>query len=379
MTTLEFEQLLADAGAPCISVIVPVHRITPHRDKEVGALVNAVNLAKNLLKNSNSNISCDEDSLIQKIDEIVENIDFVHTLNGIGIFVSPRVSKIINFPFNVIEKVKVGDVFESRDLLYYLNTIIDYTVIKISRNHINVFSGKGEGLSEINNEDFPLYYEETYEYSKPTIGTSFGNSSLKGFERDKSELEEIRLMDFFRKADQVLQKYINVQTPIIVAGGKKEIADYLKVTLFEKQIIGKVTGNYGNNGGLQLAKLSWKSVKDYLNSQNQIHLSNLRELFGKELVAVGIEDVWKQANEGKGSELFLQKDYECAAFISKDGYDLKLIRPLAKKKYIYTGDAVEKLISTVRKKSGKVVFLEDDELKDFDNIALQLRYNNNLA
>lgn len=375
MTNQVIEQLLAESATPCISVVVPTHRTAPDKIKDLDAVTSAVNLAKNLLTSNYSESSYDTNTLISKIDELVETIDFVHPQDGIGIFVSPNISKLITFPFPVKEKVKVSHAFERMDLVYYLNTIIDYGVLAISQKKINLFLAKGEELSEINNQDFPLVYEETYEYSKPTKGTSYSNSSLKGFERDKSEIEEIRLKDLLRKADHLLEKYINGKTPLVVSGGKKEISDYTQVTKFEKQIIGKVTGSY-NNAELQLAKLAWAAVKDYQKSQNQIILSFLHELFGRELVAAGIEDVWKQANEGKGLELYISKDFECSAYISNDGYDLKLQPPSATHQYTYSVDVIERLINTVRDKRGKVVFLEKEQLADFDDIALQMRYNN---
>lgn len=375
MTNQVIEQLLAKSSTPCISVIVPMHRTAPDKIKDLEAVTSAVDLAKNILTTNYSETSYDTNTLINKIDELVKTIDFIHPQDGVGIFVSPNIFKLVNFPFPVGEKVKVGHAFERMDLLYYLNTIIDYGILAISQKKINLFLAKGEELFEINNQDFPLIYEETYEYSKPSIGTSYSNSSLKGFEKDKTEIEEIRLKDLLRKADHLLEKYINTKTPLVIAGGKKEISDYTQVTKFEKRIIGKVTGNY-NNANVQLAKLSWAAVQDYQKNQNQIISSNLHELFGRELVAVGMEDVWKQANEGRGLELYIPKDFDCSAYISNDGYDLKLLPPSATNKYIYSVDVVERLINTVRDKRGKVVFLESDQLADFDNIALQLRYNN---
>lgn len=374
MINQEIEQLLAESGAPCVSVIVPVHRTAPDKIKDKKAVINAVKLAKNLLNTKYPEYN--SELMLKTIDDMVETLDFVHHKDGIGLFVSPGISKRINFPFPVSEKVKVDKSFESRDLLYYLNTILDYNVLAISQKSINLYVAKGEELHELKNGDFPLVYEETYEYSKPTIGTSYGNSSLKGFERDKSELEEIRLKDLLRKADHLLEKYCTTKTPLVITGGKKEIADFLDVTQFKKKIIGKVTGNF-NHDLSQLAKHVWDIVQDYQKDTDKMLLSNLQELFGRGMVAVGIEDVWKQANEGKGLELFLPKDFECAAYISDDGYDLKLLPPSSSNKYTFSVDVIERLITIIGEKRGKVVFLDNGQLDDFDKIALQLRYNTN--
>lgn len=376
MSNHEVEKLLSESGEPCVSIIVPTHRLSNDRIKDSDVVKKAVEYAKKLLRQNYMNPEYNTDILLNTLDEMVAGIDYTHSKNGIGIYISPRVQKIVKFPFPVIEKVKVGNSFESRDLLYHLNNIIDYYILSISKKHIHLFSGKGEEFQEIRNEEFPVNYEETYEYAKPSRGNSFGSNQLKEFEKDKSILQEIRLVDFLRIIDTSIGKYVNEHTPLVVSGGKKEIEDYLQVTHHKKRIIGKVSGIFNFNGNVQLASHAWLQVQNYLKEQNKLQLSNLREYVGKEMVATGIEDVWKAAYEGKGLQLFVEKDMEHHAFISSDGSVLKLRKPFRKNNYVYVNNAVERTIKLVREKKGKIIFVDNGDLSDFDEIALQLRYNN---
>ena len=369
------EQLLEESGAPCISVILPMQRLSRNRANNPEVLNNALSLAKNLFFISYSQPNKEIDGVIKKLDDLAESIDFTHLEDGIGLYVSPNISKLVIFPFPVIEKVKVGNTFEIRDLLYYQNTILDYSILSISKRHIHLYDAHEKKLTEVKNKEFPINYEETYEYARPTIGTSFSNSSLKGFERDKSVIEEIRLVDFLRIADDLLDKYIGKDSPLIISGGKKEIADYMQITNNAKRIIGKITGNY--NIDKQLANLAWNYVHDYLTHQNQLLLENIRELFGVEMLAVGLEDVWKAATEGKGLELIVEKDFERSAYISKDSYNLKLKKPIDNTSYKFVGDAIESLIKITREKKGKISFVDNGEMNEFDGIVMKLRYNNN--
>lgn len=378
METIKIKKLLEEKAEPCVSIIIPLHRTSPDRIKDSKTVQIAVGQVKIFLKQKYIEKDQDHviDNMIKEIDKVVEKIDFSHSKDGIGIYISPYTSQVVEFPFPVKEKFKVGNAFDCRDLLYYLNSIVDYFVLSISKKHIHLFKGKGEEFREVKNKDFPLNYEETYEYSRSSRGTSFGNA-LKSFEKDKSVLQEVRVIDFLRTADHHLDKYIDGEIYLVVSGGKKEIADYIQITKHKKQIIGKVVGNYNFNGDIQLEHLSWKEVKAYLNDTNRGIISNLKELSGREMVAIGIEEVWEAANEGKGLELFVEKDLEKHAFVSSDGYDLKFRKPVGKKKYNYVNDIVEKTIELVREKHGKVTFIDNGEMKDFNGIALQLRYNNN--
>ncbi|MGZ4034175.1 MAG: baeRF3 domain-containing protein [Bacteroidia bacterium] len=378
MENPEIENLLLESTGPCVSVIVPLHRLSPERAEDSKSVKIAVGYAKELLKQKYAQHKYDRvvSKMTEDLDSIINRIDFTHSKDGLGIYMTPGVTKIIEFPFEVTEKIKVRDSLDSRDLLYDLNVMIEYCVLSISKKHIRLFKGKGEELREIKNENFPINYEESYEYSRSARGNSFGNT-LKDFEKDKSVLQEIRLVDFLRTADHLLDKYVNSKVPLIISGGKKEIADYLQITKYKKRIIGKVMGNYNFNGDLQLINLAWMEVQNYLNNQNKNVLANLRELTGKEMVAVGIKEVWEAANEGKGLELVIEKDFESHAFMTPDGYDLKLRKPIGKTKHIYVPDIVERIIKVVREKHGKVTFVGNGEMNNFDGIALLLRYNNN--
>ena len=74
----------------------------------------------------------------------------------------------------------------------------------------------------------------------------------------------------------------------------------MSITHYKKSIVGKVTGNYHFNGDTQLTNLSWEQIKSYLKHENRGIFGNLRELTGKEMVATGLNEIWKAANDGKG-------------------------------------------------------------------------------
>lgn len=371
MKKQEIDQILSETGTPCISIIIPMENILADKTKEPKAVAHA----KELLKQNYSNIDINVNELIKRIDALVEQIEYTNTNEGIGIFVSANTAKLIKFPFPVKEKVKLKNDFEAKDLLYYANLMFDYYVLSISKKHLHLLKGCGKKLNEIKNEEFPIDYEETYEYAKPSRGTSYSSGLLKEYEKDKSVMQEIRLIDFLKTADHQLKAYLNHEIPLIVSGGSKEIADFMSITHHKKSIIGKVTGNYHFNGNTLLTSLSWDEIRSYLKKENENLLANLHELTGKEMVSFGLKDVWKAANEGKGLKLIVEKDFEQSGYISNDGYDLKLGKVTGNKKYTFDSDVVERIIRLVMEKRGKVIFVENGELDYFDRIALQLRYS----
>ncbi|MBA3705290.1 MAG: hypothetical protein H0W84_05155 [Bacteroidetes bacterium] len=232
-----FNELLAESGVPCISMIIPTYRLSPERAQNPIILSDAVERTKDFWDKYVSGAS-DKKILVQRLDNLIKEIDFNHTLDGIGIYVSLRISKIIDFPFSVKEKIKIGNSFDIRDLLYDLHTIINYKVLSITKKNIKLF-----------------------------------------------------------------------------------------------------------------------------------------ELVGNEMVAIGFEEVWKAAKEGKGLELVVEKDLEHIGYINEREFKLRLHKPIDRGKYLFVSDIVERIIKTVYNKRGKIIFFENGELEDFGGIAMILRCN----
>jgi hypothetical protein len=372
MTKKELNELINETGKPCVSIIIPTHRVSPGRIQDPDVLSKLVESSKISLNKICDNKN-DVEIISTKIDNLCGQVDYVHPKDGIGIFVSRDFSKLVKFPFPVSSKIRTGDSFYLKDILFNFYNVVDYYILDITRKSVRLFKASGEEYTELKDKDFPYEYTEEYEYETSARGNSYSNT-LKTFERDKSVLQEIRLKDFLRHADNLLEKYITTETPIVIAGGKKELADYLKTTKHENNIIGKVSGNYNYNGETQLTSHAWTEVQEYVKNQNRILIDELSEKIGRRLAVTGIKEVWKAASEAKGLKLIVEKDFDCHGYIRKDGLELKSSKPAGNNKYFFDPDVVDKVIRIVMDKGGEIVFVDKDALKNFNGIALLLRY-----
>ena len=86
----------------------------------------------------------------------------------------------------------------------------------------------------------------------------------------------------------------------------------------------------------------------------------------------GLRDAWKDANEGKGHLLAVEKDYHCQGYQLPNQTNLLLQPP--HKPYTVILDAVNVLIETVSRKNGKIVFVDNGQLKSLGHLALLSRY-----
>lgn len=372
MSDHEIETLLNESGPHCLTLTIPVHRLGAERQMDPKITANMIAEAKELLRQENWETENRLENFFEHLDEAVADIDYTHSGEGIGIYASPNRVRIVRFPFPVEKKIVVADSFACRELLYYRNFIREYYILALDKKQISLYHIKNRCIEELHNEDFPLILDNNYEYAKPAPVGIFGGSGVKSFERDKTSILEIRLSDLMKKADEKIGGYL-AKHPVLLAGGDKELGEYAKVTRHEKEIFARIRGIYPATEKQTLAERSWEILSERQREEQCKLIDELKEAFGWELLVTGLEQVWGAAFEGKGLELVLEKDYREHGWISADRSRLSLEKIPGEGHTHYT-DAVDECIRLVREKNGKVTFVDNGRLEEFDRIALRLRY-----
>jgi hypothetical protein len=307
------------------------------------------------------------------LESLAGNIDYTHNLDGIGFFVSPEVSEVVHFPFEVKEKVMVGERFELRDLMFMSSLLDDYFLLSITLNGVKLYKGNGSKLSEIINNDFPRDFMDNYEYAKPSQASGNSNQLKSGERKDKSIIIETRFQQFLKDVDKRLVPYLIEKSPLIIAGVKQELGYFNKITRHEEHIAGEIEGNYANGDLADFGKKAFSVFKAYRDLLIADDIDKLSDAIGKEIAVTGMHAVWRAAQEGKGLTLLVEKDLVKPGFVRQDDrFNLFLSPPVEKHEIL--SDAVETIIETVIAKGGKVVMVENGRLTDFDQIALMLRY-----
>ncbi len=353
----------------CVSLVIPTHRTSPARRSDEFTAGKIIEFAKKELCGKYRTRG--GEALAARVQELAEKIDFVHSSEGIGIFVSKNHARLVSFPFPVKKKLVIGDSFEVRDLVYRENFMADYYVLSLSEKIVRLFKGNGPSLREIKDGTFPARYRDTYEYSRPARGSSV-SSSLKGAEKDKSVVEEKRLQAFFHELDKKLSAYINSAVPMLLAGARKDNGYFMKVSVHGKSIIGKVEGNFNHGSTQTLADAAWVRMLGFLKKKASSAVEEIREQDNGRKVSSGISNVWNAATQGRGLSLVVEKNFTRPAFLGEDGFTLLMHPPRGKHKVL--ADAVDDIIEIVLSKNGTVKFVDDGALAGHEGIALINRY-----
>ena len=362
--------LIGKKDSICISVIVPVHSLSPDRRVDPITVRKAIEEAADSLRFRYS--LKESEPLIQAMEELYKQIDFDHNGSGIGLFVSPGLRRLVKFHNKVKRTVVVSGSFEIRDWLYENYESTPYILLALDGNHARLYKGIRDRLEEISDQNFPRQYEDDYEYNKPSRGSSYvGNAFVKDFEKDKTELAERHLQNFLRKVDDSLDDYDIAGNYIIVAGTGSEL-DLFRHSTKQKHVAGWIRGNYFAEGLSVLGEKAWEVMKGELDQRKKDLVSDCLDRIGEGKAVTGLENIWEAALEGRGNLLLVEKDYSRPGFIVKEnGEKLHLHPPTAPHRVVT--DAVNEIMQTVYEKKGEVLLVENGSL-DTWKIALLTRY-----
>ncbi|HEX5168372.1 MAG TPA: hypothetical protein VFW11_04320 [Cyclobacteriaceae bacterium] len=368
MEANQLDTLISAKGNPCISVIIPTFRVAPQRMQNQELFRKAMAEARSLLTDKVLSAQ-NKEMLLARLDNLSEGIDMTHLLDGLGFFVSDGVATKVLFPFPVSEKIAINDSFEIRDLLRMKQFLSPYYILVMGKKIIRLFIANGDVPREILDDHFPLQLEEEYEYSPPSRGTSYGNT-LKAFEKDKGILSTIHLRSSLKHVDDILSQYLTEEKRKIVLAGTKTLTnDFENLTTHGENIVATIEGSFRDRNSSELGLTSWAAFSESVSKENdQLLLQFLEQKLNR--VVYGIREVWNASNEGRGLILFVEKDYLQPAYLNSNR-ELELV---VDKDYLPVSDAVSELIKSVYHKNGRVVFVDNDKLSNYERIALVLRY-----
>jgi len=363
--------LLQDQNGPCLTIILPTHREGNEKKPDFTLIKKYTEKARRLVvENFGKNIG---GPILEKLADIVDNLDFDHSQEGIGLFISQSTQQVIRFPFPVESKIMVGESFEIRDVLYKSGLGLPYYVLVLTEKGARLFGGHVAELLEIKDQHFPENYHDDYIYEKSFQSASnAGATHVKSMEKDKSILEEIRLKNFFHHIDQRLQSYILPSIPLFVFGTVEILGWFKEVSKHKTNIKGTVNGSYGTASISQIAPLAWTQMHSFLQDSHHGYLKEFEESIGQGKGTSGLQTIWNAVREGRGRKLLVEKDYRCPGFVAHDSDALFLHQPNVPHRNL--PDVVDDIIEKMIEKNGEVILVDNGQLEDYDHMVLITRY-----
>jgi hypothetical protein len=312
-------------------------------------------------------------SLSSSLKDLESSADLLHNYDGLGLYVSTGIQKIVRFPFQVTGKVLVGERFDLREIWYKTQLNATYYTLMVTEKKVKFWEGHLNHLEEIVNPDIPSAYQEEYLYEMPSQSTSYaGYAHVKSFERDKTVIEEHRMKSFLRKVHDSIRKYLIGGHRLILIASEKTISWYKEIVGPHSPITNTIAGNYAHSSKAEIENMVWQLIIEDDQKLFQKEMQQALDLSGRHRAVFGLESCWRATADGNAYKLLIEKDYHCSGFTANSGRHLYLKPPPFT--HVCIPDAVDELIHLVKSKNGKIIFGDNGSLNNEGHIGLITRY-----
>ncbi len=347
-------RLMEEQDYPCISVLMPAYRTAPEYHQNGILLKKLIRETEERLEKELSKKQVKP--YIDKLKSLAEKVDISRTMDGLALFVNNNLSEKIDLPFQVKERVVIDKTFATRDIIMSINRAVKYYTLILSIEKIRLLQCFRDQAVEIEQNGFPAF-----------SGLNFYELNPSDLSKEKAK----KVKDFFRKASRMLRDfYNNEKHSLVIMGVEKNLGFFREVADFEDHIITMFEGSYVNVTPHDIGKKVWPLVKKIMSEKRNEFIKDIEDAVGQGKYVSGLTNLWRFANEGRISLLVAEENYHQPCRLNEDN----TITLINKPEQGMIEDAVDEAAEIVLQKGGKVVFVDDGLLKDYNKIAAVLRY-----
>lgn len=341
----------------CVTVVFNTHRTKPDIQKDVITLKNLVTEAEEKLVSHYNKRYVQQ--ILNRLKNLVEAIDHSHNLDSMILFVNDDISELVRLPVDVENRVVIGNTFATRDLVRALYQQVNYYILVLSRDKSRLIEAlNDEEIREVD-DPFPfdnpgLYLTGAKELSKP---------------KQKDQMIE----EYFNRVDKILfQVWKEKQIPVVICTEERNFHHYMKIADHKEMVMAHLNQNRMDEKASIIVQEAWPVIFKILEEKQNMRISELRQAvtLGNYISDTG--EVWRALNEGRGQTLFVGKHYFQPVKVLEN--TVQVIDGSYTDQEDMIEDIVERMVELTVKTGGDVVFLPDEELADFDNLALVTRY-----
>jgi hypothetical protein len=358
LTRADIKSLQAHRDYPSVSILAPTHRTAPLNKQDPIKVKNLVNKAVDRLHREFK--KREVAAVVKNLRELVRNIEWKYTLDGLALFASKNHAAAVNLPFRVKPRAMVDETYATRDLVYTFNRTPPYRVLVLS-HETRLYDAWKTVLEEHREKPFPLVHRGPGGASKLPGGQGVNRSAR----RDDAHRA------FFRSVDAAVAAVQKKDPlPLVLVGVERNLAFYREVTSQAKAIVAMLAGNYDRTTPSELGKLTWSVFDSAETFRRTEALIKLDDAVSAHRHASGIDQVWREAVDARCQTLMVEKDFKYPADLSPDNYRLL---PFTGNGAGSLDDAVDEVIERVLATGGETYFYSPGDLDVHQKIAAVLR------
>ncbi len=351
------------SSRPSVTLTLPTYRTAPDNQKDPIRLKNLVTEAINRLETDYGKRETAE--LAHKLQEAAAKVDHEHNQDGLILFASADYLGVFKVPYRLPERVVIDDNFLTRDIVFAMNRTPLYWVLMLSEKPSRLYLARREQLVEVREYGFPQ------EFNGPgaDVAVHSGIGANPSQERDRA------LAKFMVNVDESLHAAVkDGPYPVLLVGLPQNLAAFREASRNERLVMADVPGGHDSLSASELGQLVWPTAQAALRERRQEIFGQVEQATGQGRAVSDLNEAWQAAQDGRVEVMVVRENLHLPAQVSADRRQLTLVETAAVGDSNAHADAVDEMMEYVMQNSGKVVFVDDSELDDYNGLVMLTRY-----
>jgi hypothetical protein len=354
----KLEKLASEKNSPCVTISMNTHRSYPENQKDIVVLKELLSEAMERVIHEYGKRPVND--LIEKIDQIENEIDVNYNLDSLHLFLSNSTKEIIKSTWPTVRNaVYVSENFAVKPLIKIFNRTFEYLILKLTKTEVRLLLAINDGIvGEIKNDDFPFQNSPDDSIDTETI--------------TNGKQAENQVQEFFNKIDKAVVRVNNItDMKCVVVCTDDNYNRLMKVADKPSVYLGWTTINYEKTANHSIANDAWQVVKVQLKKGRADDIKEMQEAVGKSNVITDLSEIYRAAKEGRGDLLIVNDNFHQAVRVTGE-FALDLVTDVTLPGVI--DDITSDIAWDVISKKGRAIFTTQEELKSLGDIALKVRY-----
>jgi hypothetical protein len=351
-------KLASEKSKPCVTISMNTHRTHPENIQDTIVL-------KKMCKEAEERLISEFGKrpilpLLESLEQISTGMDMKYNLDSQHIFLSNDTKEIIKSSWPASENsVQISETFAIGPLIKSANKDFEYLILLLSQSGVKMLVALNNTIvGEIENDYFPF-----------TANPHF-NTEPNKINDPKSADNKVR--EYFNTVDKAVVKVFNqtnLNCMVICTGDNYsrllQVAD--KPGIYK----GHTSVDYNNQSHLQIGTQAWEIMKEQQVKNEKAAIDEMREAEGHGKTMSDLFKIYLAIKEGRGDLLIIYNDFRQAVKITGES-SFDLVDDPSQPDVI--DDIANELARLVLSKKGRVVFTDQQEIKELGDIVLKIRY-----
>jgi len=316
VTRDELLRLMEEHDGLCVSIYMPTHPIGSQNEGDPIRLKNLLRAAEDDLVAAGMRAPEARQLLEPAQKLLTEGPFWLHTSNGLALFLSKAGMTAYRVPLELQELAVVTDRFHLKPLLAMLTGDGRFYLLALSQKAIRLFEGTRFSIRELDLEGIPGNIYEALRWDDPEKQLQHRVSEMGGkggpktvvFHGHASWVDESKtnILRYCNKIDKALSPFFaDESAPLVLAGVDYLHPLYREANTYRYLLEDGVIGNPDDLSAKQLHELAWAIVEPHFLKEQELAVECYQQSKGTGLTTDRIEEAAPAAYDGRIDTLFV--------------------------------------------------------------------------